>query len=132
MIKTGKRLKFRRKFSEEFKRKLVEDFEKGVMTVLQMERHYDIKNNQIYSWIYKYSSYNQKNVKIVEMKDSQTNRIKQLEDKVKQLEQAVGQKQMNIDYLEKMIELAKQTYDIDIKKNSSTLHSGGSKKTQKD
>jgi transposase len=65
------------------------------------------------------------------MKDSQASKIKELENKVKELERAVGQKQMNIDYLEKMIDLAKDEFDIDIKKNSNTPLSGGSKNTKK-
>lgn len=131
MIKTGKRINSHRKFSEEFKRKLVEDFEKGVMSVPQMERYYGVSNAAIYRWIYKYSTYNEKNVRIVEMKDSQTHRVKELEEKVKELEQAVGQKQIMIDYLEKMIDLARETYSIDIKKNSNTPPSGGSNQTEK-
>ncbi len=55
------------------------------------------------------------------------NKIKLLEQRIKELEVAVGQKQMNIDYLERMIELAKEEYDIDIKKNSNTPQSDGSK-----
>lgn len=131
MIKTGKRINSVRKYSEEFKRKLVQDFEKGVMSVPQMERYYEVSNVTIYSWIYKYSSYNEKNVRIVEMKNSQTNKVKELEKKVKELERSVGQKQIMIDYLEKMIDLAKENYSIDIKKNSDTPPSGGSKPTEK-
>jgi len=131
MIKTGKRINPYRKFSEEFKRKLVDDFEKGVMSVLEMERQYGVCNAAIYRWIYKYSTYNEKNVRIVEMKDSQTNRVKELEEKVKELEQAVGKKQIMIDYLEKMIDVANETFSIDIKKKSNTPHSGGSNQTGK-
>lgn len=131
MIKTGKRINSQRRFSEEFKRKLVDDFEKGVMSVVQMERFYGIGNSLIYGWIYKYSTYNEKKIRIVEMKDSQTNKLKELEEKVKELERTVGQKQIMIDYLEKMIDLAKETYSIDIKKNSNTLPSGGSRTTDK-
>lgn len=131
MLKTGKRINSHRKFSEEFKRKLVDDFEKGAMSVPQMEREFGIGNSLIYRWIYKYSTYNEKNIRIVEMKDSQTNRVKELEEKVKELERAVGQKQLMIDYLEKMIDMAKDTYSIDIKKNSNTPPSGGSNPTGK-
>jgi len=127
MLKTGKRIQSQRRFSEEFKRKLVDDFEKGEMSVPQMERHYGISNCLIYKWIYKFSTYNEKNVRIVEMRNSQTNRVKELEEKVRALEQTVGQKQIKIEYLEKMIELASETYSIDIKKNSDTPPSGGSK-----
>jgi transposase len=131
MLKTGKRINSHRRFSEEFKRKLVDDFEKGIMSVPQMERFYGVSCVSIYKWIYKYSSYNEKNVIIVEMKDSQTNRVKELEEKVKELERAVGQKQIMIDFLEKMMDLAKETYSIDIKKNFNTPRSGGSKPTSK-
>ena len=131
MLKTGKRINPRRIFSEEFKRKLVEEYESGAMSVPQMERFYGVPNPTIYNWIYKYSTYNEKNIRIVEMKDSQTNRVKELEEKVQELERAVGQKQIMIDYLEKMIDLAKETYSIDIKKNSNTPPSGGSKLTGK-
>lgn len=127
MLKTGKRINPQRRYSEEFKRKLVEEYESGVMSVPQMERYYGVCTALIYRWIYKYSTYNEKNVRIVEMKDSQTNRVKELEEKVKELERAVGQKQIMIDYLEKMIDLAKETYSIDFKKNSNTPPSGGSK-----
>jgi transposase-like protein len=131
MLKTGKRINSHRRFSEEFRRKLVEDFEGGVMSVCQLARHYKISNGLIYRWIYKYSTYNEKNIRIVEMKDSQTHRIKELEDKIKELERAVGQKQIKIDFLEKMIDVAKETYSIDIKKNSNTPPSGGSNPTKK-
>lgn len=131
MLKNGKRINSNRRYSKEFKLKIVEDYEKGLMSVCQLERHFGISNVLIYNWIYKYSAYNQKNIQIVEMKDSQTNRIKELEDKIKNLEQSVGQKQIMIDYLEKMIELAKENFDIDIKKNSNTPRSGGSKTTEK-
>jgi transposase-like protein len=129
MIKTGKRINSRRVFSEEFKRKVVNEFEKGEMSVSQLSRCYKINSVQIYRWIYKYSSYNEKNVAVVEMKDSKTNRVQELEKKVKELEQIVGQKQIKIDYLEKMIDLAKEIYSIDLKKNSDTQPSGGSRKT---
>ncbi len=130
MQKTGKRINSHRRFSEEFKRKLVDDFEKGVMSVPQLNRLYEISTTLLYKWIYKYSSYNEKQIRIVEMKDSQTYRLKELEEKVKELERVVGQKQIMIDYLEKMIDLAKETYSIDIKKNSNTLRSGGSNQTE--
>ena len=131
MLKTGKRINSHRKYAEEFKRKLVDDYENGIMSVPQMERQYGVSNAVIYSWIYKFSTYNEKNIRIVEMKDSQTHRVKALEEKVKDLERAVGQKQIMIDYLEKMVDLAKEVYSIDLKKNSNTPPYGGSTTTGK-
>ncbi len=65
------------------------------------------------------------------MKDSQMQKIKDLEEKVKLFEQAVGQKQINIDYLEKLIEIAEIELNIDINKKSNTPQSGCSKTTTK-
>lgn len=131
MLKSGKKVNRIRRFSEDFKLKLVDQYEKGEYSVLEMEKIYDISNPTLYNWIYKYSKYNKKGIQVVEMKDSQASKIEELENKVKELERAVGQKQMNIDYLEKMIDLAKDEFDIDIKKNSNTPPSGGSKNTKK-
>ena len=119
MLKTGKRIRKKRKFSEEFKLKIVKEYESGEFSVLEMTKMYDISAQVIYRWIYKYSKYNKQSIQVVEMKDSQAHKMKQLEARIKELEQAVGQKQMNIDYLEKMIDLAKEHYDIDIKKTQT-------------
>ena len=131
MIKTGKRINRRRSFSEDFKLRIVELYESGQGSVSELEKEYGLSGAVIYRWIYKYSNYNKKSIQVVEMKDSQQSKIKELERKVKELEQAVGRKQMNIDYLEKMIDLAKEHYEIDIKKNFGTPPSGGSNPTEK-
>ena len=132
MLKTGKRIRRKRKFSEDFKLKIVKEYESGEFSVVEMTKIYDISYQTIYNWIYKYSKYNNQSIQVVEMKDSQAHKMKQMEARIKELEQAVGQKQMNIDYLEKMIDLAKEHYDIDIIKNSNSQHYGGSKNTKKD
>ncbi|MBK8149756.1 MAG: hypothetical protein IPK58_16510 [Acidobacteria bacterium] len=54
-----------------------------------------------------------------------------MKEKVKELERAVGQKQIQIDFFDKMIELAEEEYRIDIKKKCSTKSSGGSGRTGK-
>lgn len=131
MLKTGKRINSRRCYSDEFKRKVVSEYERGTMSVPQLANFYDIAYAVIYRWIYKYSDYNKKNVVVVEMKNSQLKKLEALEQKVKELERMVGQKQIMIDYLEKMIDLAQENFAIDIKKNFNTPHSGGSKPTKK-
>ena len=128
---TQKFIKKRRKFSEDFKRSLIKEYESGKFRVPQLERLYGISNNSIYSWIYKYSTFNEKGFRIIEMKESSSSRLKTLEQKVKDLERTVGQKQIMIDYLEKMMDIAKEELNIDIKKNLNTPQSGGSVKTKK-
>lgn len=125
------RINSRRIFSEEFKKARVKEYESGSFGVLELSRMFGIQKAVIYRWIYKYSVYNKKSVKVVEMKDSATRKLKELETKIKELEQIVGQKQIKIDYLEKMIDLAKEELDIDIKKNSGTPQSGGFNETNK-
>ena len=118
MLKSGKRLGKRRIFSEDFRLKIVSDYESGRFSVAELSKLYDINPQSIYNWIYKYSKYNKKSLKVVELKDSQIDKLKEKDKRIAELERALGQKQMNIDYLEKMIDLAKEEYDIDIKKNS--------------
>ena len=120
-----------RRYSEEFKRSIVTKFESGEFGVYELERLYGITNASIYRWIYEFSTFNKEGYRIVEMKESSSKKIKSLEQKVKELERLVGQKQIKIEYLEKMIEIAKEEFDIDIKKNSDTPQSTGSGKTAK-
>lgn len=126
-----KQIRKHRRYSEEFKKEIVSFFERGKFSVLQIERLYGIGNVLIYRWIYKYSTFNQKGFRVVEMKESNINKVKELELKIRELEQAVGQKQIKIDYLEKMMEIAKAELNIDIKKNFSTPQSTGSANTKK-
>lgn len=67
---------------------------------------------------------------VVEAK-SDTKKIKALEDRIKELELIVGQKQLAIDFKEKMIEIAEQRYNVDIKKKLGSQLSSGSSITKK-
>lgn len=127
-----RKIQKQRVYSDDFKKEIVALFESGKFSVGQLERLYNIRNQVIYSWIYKFSEYNERGVRVVEMKESSENKLKQLEQKVKQLEQMVGKKQIEIEYLEKMIELAKDDLKIDIKKNYNTQHYSGSENTPKE
>ncbi|MBP9151717.1 MAG: transposase [Flavobacteriales bacterium] len=130
-MKTNVRLiQKRRAFSEEFKRSIVKEFESGLLSVNQLGRLHKIDFQSIYKWIYKYSTVNEKGIRIVEKSQSSSQKLKDQEKRIAELERALGQKQMKIDYLEKMMELAKDELGIDVKKNSSTSQSAGSKTTK--
>jgi transposase len=118
-------------FSEEFKRSCVKDYELGQHTVSELAQLYHIHFTTIYAWIYKYSLYNKKKIRVVEMADSSTKKVKELQERVRDLERIIGQKQLNIDFLEKMIEIAKDQLGIDMKKNFNTSHLDGSDSTEK-
>jgi len=120
----------KRRFTQEFKKSIVSDFESGRFSVLQLSRLHQISFQTIYNWITDLSTFNDRSYRIVEMKDSTSEKLKQQEVRIKELERIVGQKQINIDFLEKMIQLAKEDLDIDIKKNYSTPQSTGSESTK--
>ncbi len=61
---------------------------------------------------------------VIEAK-SDTKKIQLLQDKIKELERIIGQKQIMIEFQEKMIEIAETTYKVDIKKKLSSKHSSG-------
>lgn len=124
-----KHIKTKRVFSECFKKTLVSEYETGKFSVLDLSRLHSISQGVVYRWIYRYSSYQKRNIKVVEMADSSTQKLKELQQRIAELERILGQKQLNIEYLEKLLELAKAQYGIDIKKNSATPPSSGSSPT---
>ena len=126
-----RKLKKQRHYSEDFKKEIVLLFESGKYSVLQLEKLYGIGNVSIYRWIYKFSTFNEKGIRVVEMKQSSSLKLKELAQKVKNLERIVGQKQIKIDYLEKMIDIAKDEFDIDIKKKQDTSQSTGFQEIKK-
>lgn len=130
---SNKQIKLRkhRVFSEDFKKARIKEYESGQYTISELSRIFKINDSVLYRWVHKYSSYNKNAAVIVEIKDSATARLKDYESKIAQLERALGQKQIHIDFLEKMIDLAKEHYDIDLKKNLNTPPLSGSVKTEK-
>ncbi len=124
-MKKVRKINTRCKFSEEFKKSRIKEFEDGSFTVKQISKMFSLSEPLIYKWIYKYSNYNTKKCIVVEEKDSSSQKLKNFEKRVAELERILGQKQIRIDYLEKMIDIAKEDYDIDIKKNWDTLQSNG-------
>ncbi|MCP1995929.1 transposase, partial [Flavobacterium sp. HSC-61S13] len=89
-------IKKQRVYSVEFKREIVSQFESGSYSVIQLSKLYEISNSLIYDWIYKFSNFNEKGQRVVEMKASSSEKLKALEKRIKELERAVGQKQIKI------------------------------------
>src|SRR5688572_13963068 len=108
----------RRVFSDDLKRKIVKEIEQGKVNITTVCREYSVSDVSVYKWLHKYSSYLQKGVKVVMELNSEGYRSKELEKRVKDLEAAVGRKQLEVEFLNKLIELANQQLGIDIKKKS--------------
>ncbi len=106
----------RRIFSEEFKRDRVAEIVSGKASILSVSRLWDVTTDAIYTWIYKYSPNHKRGTTIVVQKDSEANKLQELFKQVAELERALGQKQMLIDYQDKLIEIASKELDVDLKK----------------
>lgn len=121
-MSTTKKLTSRRRYSDEFKKNRVKDFEKGTFSVGQMSRLYKIRKNVLYTWIHKYSSIDQTQAVIMEVPNSQTEKVKQLEEKLLYLERSLGRKQLELDYHKEFLKaLAANGIDIE-KKSTTTKH----------
>ena len=105
-----------RYFSEEFKKQKVREIEKNLCSVAEISNEYEVTRAAIYKWIYKYSVMRKKGIKQVIESESDTKKIKALKEQVKELERALGRKQLMVDFQSKVIDLAEEEYQIDIKK----------------
>ena len=112
-----RRVRQNRFFSDEFKKRRVRELENNLVTVTEICKTYQVSRTSVYKWIYKYSAMAKKQHKQVVEPRSDTRKIKLLEQRIKEMERIVGQKQILLEFKDKMIDIAEQTYDVDIKKN---------------
>jgi transposase-like protein len=126
-----RRVLFNRRFSEDFKKKKVKELENNLVSISEICKTYSVSRAAIYKWIYKYSIMAKKNVRQVVEAKSDTKRIKILEAQIKELERIIGKKQLAIEFKDKMIEIAEETYGVDIKKKLFSKLSSGTSSTDK-
>lgn len=122
---------YHRYFSDDFKRKKVRELERNITSIPDICNTYSVSRTSVYRWIYKYSSMAKKQVKQVVESKSDTKKIMALEDRIKELERTVGQKQLLLEFKDKMIEIAENTYGVDIKKKVGSKLSSGTTFTGK-
>ena len=122
----------RRRFSESFKRKKVQEIESGQVKISEICRVYQIRKQSVYKWLQKYGSMQQKKERLIVETESDTLKVIELQRRVAELERIIGQKQIEIDFKDKMIDLAEEVYHVDIKKKFCTQPSSGSETTGTD
>jgi transposase len=125
-----KELRTRRYFSEELRKDIVKKIESKYLSVSAASREYEVSDTSIYRWIYRYSLHLKKGIRLVMEKNNHDGRIKALQERLAALEQAVGQKQMEIDILNKMLEFGSEDVGFDIKKKFGGKYSSGTKTTK--
>lgn len=106
----------RRTFSDDFKREKVNQILNCEFTILSFCNLWSVSPVSVYKWIRQYSPEHKKGTTMVVQKDSEALKTANLMKQVSELERCVGQKQMQLDFLEKLIELASKEFDVDIKK----------------
>ncbi len=110
--------KERRIFSLKVKLDLVKKIEQGDLRVTDVSRVYGVSNTAVYKWLRKYSDLYKKETRVIVEHKSISKKNKELQEQIKKLEQALGQKQMRIDYLEKVVEFASERSGEDIEKKN--------------
>jgi len=95
---TGKKdlaMTHRRKFSNEFKRQVVEEHLSGVSTAAQLMRRHDISSGLLYHWKEQYAK---------GRFDNPPTQEAALEERVRQLEQLVGKLTLENEFLKKAVQ----------------------------
>jgi transposase len=100
---------------------LVKSIEQGKLTVTEVKKIYQVSSSAVYKWLQKYSQLYANNHRVIVESKSLSKKYKEQSERIKELERALGQKQMKIDYLEKLIETASSRLGEDIEKKTKRL-----------
>lgn len=109
-----------RQFSESFKVKKVQEIERGITRISEICREYEVSDNAVRKWLTKYSTMKKKPERLIVESKSDTQTIIELKKQIAELERLLGQKQVQLDFKDAMIDVAEEFYKIDIKKKLGT------------
>jgi len=124
--------RYTRSFSDSFKLQKVREIETGKSRVSDICKQYEVSNTSVYRWLDQFGLMKDKKERLIIETQSDTRELLDLKKKVAELERIVGQKQILIDFKDKMIDIAEEMYGIDIKKKFSTRQPDTSGDTAKD
>ena len=113
-------------FSDTFKRQKIKELDQNLTTIMEISKDYEVSRTAVYNWVYKYSERYTKDVNQVVQLQSEQQKTRHFKTRIAELERIIGQKQMTIDFLEKMIEIGEKEFGINIKKKFSSHHLLGS------
>lgn len=109
-----------RHFSESFKVKKVQEIERGITRISEICKEYEVSDTSVRKWISKYSTMKKKTERLIVESKSDTQTIIDLKKQIAELERLLGQKQVQLDFKDAMIDVAEELYKIDIKKKLGT------------
>ena len=132
LFKQSTEERHKRIFSEDFKRKKVREIEQKITTISEVSKANEVRYHNVYKWTKKYGTPPpEKGVRIIVECESDTRKNLELQAKVADLERIIGQKQVLLDFKDKLIDLAEELYQIDIKKKFGIKPSSTTGKTEK-
>lgn len=133
-IKSKLEIRERRIFSEEVKKKAVKDLVSKRITIKKLMAEHQVSANSVYRWLYKYSPHHEQQCTLVVQMKSEAVKNSELQQRIAELERIVGQKQLEIDFLNKLLEIGSGELGFDLKKsfNSPPLSGTGSAKESTD
>lgn len=108
--------KISRTFSESFKRAKVVEIDSGKIKISDIVRIYGVGDNSVRKWVKKYSISPQSNTRMVIELESESLKTEQLAKKVAELERVIGQKQLEIDFLNTLVTVSSEEVGIDLRK----------------
>jgi transposase len=111
----------RRVFDLGLKLDLVHKIELGKLTVLEISKIYGVSARAVYKWLHKYSELYRNQTRVIVEGKSVSKKNQEMSARIKELERALGQKQMRVDYLEKLLEVASERLGEDIEKKIKRL-----------
>ena len=108
--------KRRRIFSDSFKADRVLEIERGALSISVLSRTYEVSRTAIYKWMGQYGKRYKKGVRMVVEQESESSKRRILESRVAELERLLGQKQVEVEYLKRVLEEGSRLVGEDLKK----------------
>ena len=113
MWKTG-----RVKYSEAFKVKVVEEYERGFYTLGELQKRYGIGGNStITKWIRRMGKNEILGRSVIVMSDKEKSEIATLREEIRQLQKVVSHQKIEVLALESLFEVASEEFGEEFKKN---------------
>jgi transposase-like protein len=109
----------RRIFSEEIKKRAIKDLTGKRTTIKALMNEHQVCRQTVYTWLYKYSPYHEQKCTLVVQMESEELKNSELRQRLAELERIVGQKQLEIDFLNKLLEIGSGELGFDLKKSFS-------------
>ncbi len=128
--KQARKIKETKVFTESARKAIVKELENG-MVKAEACRKYSVSYGTLYNWLNKYSTKFQTKPKIIVESKKEADSYKALQDELKQAYELLGRSQMEVMFLQQLLEHASDELKIDIKKNFGTNPFSGLKNTKK-